>query len=213
MKFFHKNNFKFKKVIYPIIVAIFIIVGIFVFVYSVSFLSGAINKSFFVDNEIVESKMIKIDLDNLTKIASKLNIQLGETSISVFSSSSSSSQFSLSTSSVSSASTTTSVSSVASSSPIVELNKKLVKISILNGTKTKGLAVGLKDIMTKDGFIISKTGNVTEVLGTTTIKIKIGKKDYLPMIKESVFKKYRNVEDKEMDETGEYDIVIIIGGK
>lgn len=214
MKFFHKNNFKFKKAIYPTIIGIFIITGIFVFVYSVRFLSGAVNKSFFVDNEIVESKMTKIDLDNLTKIALKLNIQLGETSISVFSSSSSSSQFSLSTSSISSASTTTSVSSVASSSPILELDKKLVKISILNGTKTKGLAVGLKDIMTKDGFIINKMGNVAEVTGTTTIKIKTSKKDYLPLVKESVLKKYKIIEDEEeMDETSEYDIIITIGSK
>lgn len=214
MKFFHKNNFKFKKIIYPAVLGIFIISGAFVFVYSVSFLSGAVNKAFFIDNKIVESKMTKIDLDNLTKLASRLNVQFGETAnISVFSSSSSSSQSSFSTSSASFASTTSSVSSVASSSPIVELDKKSVKISILNGTKTKGLAVDLKEVMIKDGFTISKTGNVAEVSGTTTIKIKNSKKDYLPLVKESVLKKYKTIEDKEADETSDYDVIITIGGK
>lgn len=204
MKFFHKNNFKFKKAIYPAIIGIFIIAGIFVFAYSARFLSGAVNKAFFVDNEIVESKIIKIDLDNLTKIASKLNIQIRETGINVFSSSSSSS--------VSSESATSS-SSVASTTPIVELDKKSVKIAIYNGTNKKGVATGLKDIMIKDGFVVSKTGNANGLAGTTTIKIKNSKKDYLPLVKESVLKKYATIEDKEMDETSEYDIIITIGNK
>lgn len=199
MKIFHKNNLKLKKAIYPTILGIFIIIGSFVFVYSVRFLLGAVNKAFYIDNKIVESKMIKVDLDKLKQVISKLNIKLGETAIEVVSSSSpSSSEYSVSS---------------ASSSPVIQLDKKSVKIAIYNGTKLKGLASGLKEMMVKDGFVVSKTDNVSATTGTTTIKTKNSKKDYLPLVKESVSKKYATIDDGDIDEAGEYDIIITIGGK
>lgn len=197
MKIFSRKIFK--KITYPTIFGIFIIGGIFVFAYSVKFLSRAVNKAFYIDNKIVESKMIKADLDKLKMVASKLNIKLGETAIEVVSSSSSSSSESF--------------VSAASSAPVIQLDKKAVKIAIYNGTKLKGLASGLKEIMVQDGFVVSKTDNVSATTGTTTIKIKNSKKEYLPLVKESVSKKYKIIEDKEADETGDYDVIITIGSK
>lgn len=205
MKILNRNNLKFKKIIYPAILGALIVAGILIFIYSIRFLSREINRSFFIDSKIIESKTVKVDRDNLKIISEKLGVRLGEADVSAPSSA------------VSSLEQSSSASSTASA--IIQLDKTTLKISILNGTKIKGVAAGLKDIMTKDGFIVSKTGNleVSPPLGGETsklvIKIKNSRKDYLPLVKESVLKKYATIEDKEMDETGEYDIIITIGGK
>lgn len=206
MKIFNRDNFKFKKLIYPVIFGFLIITGFVTFIYSIRFLTKQINQAFFMDDKIIDSKTVKVDWGNLKNVASKLNIKLGHKDVVIASSSTSSSDgFSVSESSALSA------SSSEPTIPIVQLDRKSIKIAIYNGTSKKGLAADLKDIMTKDGFNIDKTGTLNGFTEATTIKIKNSKKDYLAPIKESTGKKYQTIIEQGLDEIDQYDIIIIIG--
>ncbi len=196
---FEPKKLKFKKLIYPVISGTFIIIIVVVFIYAADFLATALNKAFVVDDKKAESLLIKIDMSDFQALAKKLGISAvagGETVVPepVI---------------VEQATTTP----AAATSTVKELDKKAVKIAVYNSTAIKGLASEFKTVIEADGFIIGKIGNTSPALATTTIKIKASKKDYSAPIRQIVSQKYQLTDDEALNETEDYDIIIVIGSK
>lgn len=94
------------------------------------------------------------------------------------------------------------------------IDKKLIKIKVLNGTGTPGQASATVEILTKNGYNANtiQTGNADEYkTTTTTIKAKTGMsevaKEMLSLFDDAT------VDSKSLDESDEYDIIITTGGK
>jgi hypothetical protein len=65
---------KLKKTIYPVILVVFALINVAIFVYAARFLSGAINKSLATDEQLLESRLVKLDLVNFYLVAKKLSL-------------------------------------------------------------------------------------------------------------------------------------------
>lgn len=98
------------------------------------------------------------------------------------------------------------------------IDKKIVKIQVLNGTGTPGQAGEVAKILEKEGYEADNitTGNVDQFgQEITSIKAKSGLEELTGRIKEALREKFDNVEieSTELEEKSEYDIVIVTGGK
>ncbi len=198
------RKIKFKKIIYPVISGIIVIIIVVIFVYVADFLVKAIDKAFVIDEKRAESLLVKIDMFNFQAVAKKLGISANQPITNDLQpTTNNQQQITITTTTVAeTAATTTST-----------LDKKAVKIAVYNSTGIKGLANELKTVLEADGFVMEKTGNISESYATTTIKIKESKKDYTSLIKESVSKKHQLGDDQILAESEIYDIIIIIGVK
>lgn len=191
---------KFKKIIYPLISGIIAIIIIIVFIYSVKFLAEAIDRVFAQDTEFLESHLIRLDMEKFNLVAKKLGINQQPTTYDLQPTIDNLQQ------------TATSSQSLVVGSQL-SLDKTAVKIKVINSTKTRGLAKELKTILEADGFLVNEMDTISPALATTTIKIKESKKNYNPLVRESVSKKYPEAEDKVLEEKENFDIIIIIGSK
>lgn len=98
--------------------------------------------------------------------------------------------------------------------PLPTIDKKLIKIKVLNGTGTPGQAGSVVEILTKNGFVSNtiETGNADEfVTTTTTIKAKTTSKGVAQEI--SSLLEQAIVDSQSLDESDKYDIIITTGGK
>lgn len=199
------KKLKLKKIIYPVIFGAFAASVIIIFVSAAEFLSEAVNKAFVLDAQSAESHLVKLDLPNFYLAAQKLGIEVNlESGIQNLESGTASVTIAVTEETNAAATTTTTTPA---------LDKTAVRIEVLNGTKTRGLAADLKTILEADGFMVEKIGNIPELYATTTIRIKESKKDYSLLIKESVSKKYQLGDDLILEESEIYDIIIIVGNK
>jgi hypothetical protein len=194
------KNIKLKKIIYPALFVVFIIIVAVIFIQTIGFLADSIDKAFTLDPQIAESHLVKLDLGNFNAVTKKLSINVG-------------SQSPVSSSQPIEVATPVATTTPNEAKEANKLDKTSVKIEVLNSTKTSGLAGELKAVLEADGFKVEKTGNFSPVQETTFIKIKDSKKDYASIVKESVSKKYQPGEDKLLEENDAYDIIIIIGNK
>ncbi len=175
------KNVKLKKIIYPIILGVFFIVVILIFIYSAKFLVNSINRSLSLDVQYAESRIIKINLEKFYRIAKKMGIEISKLTIDDLQLTSDQQQISNNNLQE----TTVVATTTAETIPIVvELDKKAVKISVLNSTKIKGLAGEIKTLLENNGFIVGAIGNYDSIQEKTFIKIKESKKDYVSLIKE-----------------------------
>ena len=99
-----------------------------------------------------------------------------------------------------------------------EIDKKLVKIRVLNGTGTPGQAGEVAKILKEEGYGEENitTGNADEFgQKTTTITSRSGFEEVAENIKTALEEKFDKVEieSSPLEEESEYDIVIITGGK
>ena len=197
------KNLKFKKIIYPVIFGVFFIGVILIFIYSAKFLVSSIDKSLSLDIQYASSRIIKIDFEKFYKVAKKMGIEISKSTIDEQQIDNNNLQ-----------ETTVVATTTPEIIPIVsEVDKTAVKISVLNSTKTKGLAGELKTILENEGFIVGAVGNYDPIQERTFIKIKESRKDYNPLIKKVIEEKYQLADDQALNETDIYDIIIIIGNK
>ena len=200
---FDLKKIKFKKLVYPVISGTFIIIIVVIFVYAADFLVKAIDKAFVIDEKRAESLLVKIDMSDFQAVAKKLGISANQPITNDLQpTTDNQQQITITTTTVTETATTTST-----------LDKKAVKIAVYNSTGIKGLANELKTVLEADGFVMEKTGNISESYAATTIKIKESKKDYTSFIKESVSKKHQLGDDQILAESEINDIIIIIGVK
>ncbi len=99
--------------------------------------------------------------------------------------------------------------------PTPSLDKSALKIEILNGTGTSGAAGKAAKLLENSGYKGIKTGNAAQYdYEETIIGIKESKKDFLPLISESLAKNYQIAEDsKTLDEKDSFDVIITLGKK
>lgn len=223
------KNIKFKKIIYPIIVFIGILLTIAVFIKVARFLVGNINKAFY--NPAAregEALLTNIDLENLKIIADKLGITLdlrpreeqilaeeipteqvpAEQAPAAESENGTGIQ----------ASSTESGAGLSASSGIelAPAPTSSLKIAIFNSTKITGLAGDLKKLLIDAGFEVMKIGDQAKLSESTVIKIKEDKKIFtgtIDGIREVVYGKYELKEIQTLKETSAFDVEIVIGEK
>ncbi|MDO8260600.1 MAG: LytR C-terminal domain-containing protein [Candidatus Magasanikbacteria bacterium] len=98
--------------------------------------------------------------------------------------------------------------------PVVVLNKADVKIEVLNGTPTKGLASQTKTFLVGKGFNVVAVGNAAnDKYEQTTIQIKPSKKAIQDDLTRTLSERYSIVIGDHLSENDKYDIIIILGRK
>lgn len=240
------NNFLKNKsinkegLIYALIFIVYLIAIILIFVYSIKFLSKAINFTLSEpQNQEIEEKYSKINLENYTIIADKLNFIKATPIINQNNPSSETSSPGIIPNSennttlniVNSSSNmpeTVDLPSLADNtlpvapSPVVpaestvsppqEIKPRLV---IVNSTLTSGLASALKSKFQIANFDVLRIGNIRPSELNTVIKVKQSVNQnsaYFFEIKKIVSEKYDFVL-KTLEEEADYEIEIIIGEK
>jgi len=98
------------------------------------------------------------------------------------------------------------------------VDKKIVKIQILNGTGTPGQASEAVKLLVKAGYVDDniKTGNAEEFnKTTTTIAFKKSFEKTVDDIKKTLKEKFEKIliDSTELNKDDEYDIIITTGGK
>ena len=199
------KDVKLAKFVYPSISGLFIITALALFVFSANFISKHINKA--LSDGDVSGGLLSLNKDGFEPIKKKLNIKIEE-NVAPQETAPVLNNENASTTEVSSASSTP---PEATKVEITPEEKLALKISVLNSTKTSGLAAGLKKILEESGFVVGKTGNTSPVLTETVIKIKKGKEKYKDSIVSAISAKYSVNGFPELPENDPYDIVIIIG--
>lgn len=195
------KQIKTKQIVYPALSLIFIIAVGVIFWKTISFISTAVNDSFALDTQAVEQGKLKIDLVTYYKVARKLNIPTptpvpaGEEIPEI------------------QPDTEVSPSPAPSSSAVpTPVLRSDISISILNSTKTSGLANELKAKFSQAGFSVTKTGNQASLEPLTLIKVG-------PEVSEQMFneirtlvtEKYPGAVRRTLEASVDLDIEIVIG--
>lgn len=184
-----------RDLVYPGILAFFIIVVAIIFFISTRFISQSINKVF--SNEGGENVQA-LDLARYTQVAKKLGIKVNTPSEDTRTS----------------ASVTPLHEMQAAATTTPALNKQALTIMIRNSTAKAGAANTLAKSLKDAGFSTPKTGNEKASTAATTILIKESKRDYAPLLLAEVSKIYPNATTTTTtSESTPFDATIIIGGK
>ncbi len=209
----NRNNIK--KIIYPAILFIFIAATAVIFFKVAQFLSKNIDRVFYDPAEqSANSLLTDIDFPKLLSVADKLGITIN-LEAPVEQAPEPQNQ-DIATSTSPEQATSTQIATSTSIIPVPTIDKTLLKIAVLNSTKTKGLAGELKNLLTAAGFNVLETKNWAQLFENTLIKIKEDKKIYIGTIdeiKEIVSEKYASAEIQTLEESSKFDIEIIIGAK
>ncbi len=209
---------RFKDIIYPTILTLFIIITGIAFAFSAKFLSTNLNKIIILDAKSIELQLPAVHLNKFYIIAQKLGINVvtteaPSTEITTPEIASTTEKETVPQTEVPPAeiSTTTEATTTPTEIVVPTLDTSSLKISILNGTNIKGLAATLKTELEKDDFVVEKIGNSTKNIKDTVIQIKPGKKEYLSLLKQAIPVKYVLGPDETLGENNAYDAIIIIG--
>lgn len=210
------KNLKFKEIIYPIIMVLFLIIIASVFIAVAYSIASTINKIFNIKDKEIESKIITFNVNDFEKVKKRLGIddkesvQLNQTlTPAVIPALSENPLVLLSPSPA--LSPLPIISSVVA--PSAQLDKKLLKIQVLNGVGEKGLAKIVKDFLEKSGFIVNDTRNADKFsYKSVVIKTKDIKRDYNALVEMELMSNGYTVGAKEtLSENDSYDMIIIIG--
>lgn len=204
------KNLKFKEIVYPIIMVLFLIIIASVFIVVAYSVASTINKIFNIEDKEIESKIITFNVSDFEKLKKRLEIseldavQLNQLLTPVVNPV-------LSENPSVSLSPSPSISTIPLSP--TELDKKNLKIQILNGVGEKGLAKIVKDFLEKDGFTVSDTRNADKTgYKNVVIKTKDSKKNYIELIETELVNNGYTIGAKEnLLEKESYDMIIIIG--
>lgn len=95
------------------------------------------------------------------------------------------------------------------------LNRKDLKINVLNGTDIKGVAAKTKDFLLKKGYEDIEIGNAeSEDFKQTEISIKEEKKDFLEILSNDLKSDYKiGTKSANLDKNSQFDVIIIVGKK
>ncbi len=192
LQFIESKKMKRADFVYLGVILLFLIITIFLFFLSTSFIINNVNK-IFLQNE--DGLVQSLDKDKYLLIEKRLNLPKnipGENPIVI---------------PVTPDITTPQIEEV------LVFDKKSVIINILNSTKKAGAASLLSKKLESDGFSKASTGDSTEVYETTTIFIKNSKKEFLTDVQNIVKKIYPAVITELAGEDSDFDVTIIIGNK
>lgn len=99
-----------------------------------------------------------------------------------------------------------------STPPAVILNRTDMKIQILNGTTTKGLAAKTKDFLVSKGWVVAQVGNAeTTDVTQTQVRFKPSKEALLADLTSTLSERYSVIRGDRLNENDQFDFIIILG--
>lgn len=191
------EKIKLKDIIYPLITVLFFVVILTVFILDTGFITQNINKAFYVpDPSEIESRMVKIDLENYYVVAGKLGLSTAAPAVVP--------QEQVAPQEV------VPQQPVAPVVPVVD--KATLTISVFNTTTTKGAAAAIKKDLETAGFKVGETGNQTPALDITQVKVKsaVNGSQTIEELKQAIVKKYPSA-TVVVDDSIAVDVVVLIG--
>lgn len=195
----NENNIKISKkikvidFIYLGIIFIFIIITVFIFINATNFIVGDINKILQPKEEIDTSVL---DLARYSLVEKKFNLPINNPKLETLN---------------------TTVPIVAPvenkiATDKIVIDKKSIKIEIINSTLKNGVAALLSKKLETAGFSKATTASkAVKTVVTTTILIKDSMKDYQSFIEDVVKKSYPKAITKTNPESSKFDVIITIG--
>lgn len=204
------KEIKVRKLVYPSISGLFILAALTLFVLSANFISKHVNRA--LDDGEFSGNILSLNKSGFEPVGKKLNIKINENVAIPIETIASELSPAVETPPAQNTATSTEATSTPPVAPSITAEEKLtLKISVLNSTKTSGLAAGLKKVLEESGFVVEKTGNTSPVLTETILKIKIGKEKYKDALVQAVSSKYPVSNSQEIPADDPYDVIIIIG--
>ncbi len=159
------------------------------FIYTVSFLTKEINRPFTAESLISDADILKLDTSSIDSLSRKISKPVNSNPI------------------------TDAENSINQTSGEEQID--LLNISVLNSTGKANFATQLKNKLTQVGFTVQKVGDSSPAELKTLIKIKPKIATKYPkgfeMLKSTVKSSYANLAVTSLDDSSEFDVVIIIG--
>ena len=205
------KEIKIRGLIYPSISGLFILIALMLFVFSANFISKHINLA--LEGSEAPGSILSLNKSDFEPIKNKLNIEINESAEVNQAPAQINAPIETKTTVIETPLIENTGTTTISSAPeaITPEERASLKISVLNSTKTSGLAAVLKKVLEESGFVVEKTGNTSPALTETVIKIKKGKEKYKDILVQAVSTKYSVSNFQEIPESDLYDIVVIIG--
>jgi flagellar basal body-associated protein FliL len=104
-----------------------------------------------------------------------------------------------------------------SPTPTPKIDKSSVKIQVQNGTGTPGQAAKTVEALTKAGYSADniKTGNASENVKVTTIKIQSGYENVAEDIKKSLAEMFTSfeIDSTKLEDSSEFNVIVTTGGE
>jgi hypothetical protein len=219
-----KENIKkitFQKVVYPAIVVLFVAVIALVLSLSARFLTREINRSLSAGVAKQEADLV-IDMEGFTAVAKKIGITITEQPQEAAEETVPAATISAPPPVVESPAIAPEtlpqepppvvpVPEVPAEAPVIE--RSSVAISVLNSTKTPGLAGKMKSALLAAGFTSVATGNQSPALTETVVRMKALLGTLRDEIQDIVGAQQYQFSVEELDLLSENDAVIIIGNR
>jgi len=184
------KNLKLKSAVYPISIILFFIVVVTLFIMMIHFVSNVINSVFMVKEGEILARTKGFDMESFEKVKAILGI--------------------IDTSAPPSPLVASPISS-SQLTPVLE--KSTLLIEVLNGSTRKGEAARLQSKLTALGFLVPTTGNAdVSTYATTVVKTKESKKDIAALVFPELGA-YTIGSRVTLEESDQYDMIIIIGAK
>ncbi len=205
------KEIKIRGLIYPSISGLFILIALMLFIFSANFISKHINLA--LEGGEAPGSILSLNKSDFEPIKNKLNIEINESAEVNQAPAQVNAPIETKTTATETLPIENTGTTTISSAPeaITPEERASLKISVLNSTKTSGLAAVLKKVLEESGFVVEKTGNTSPALTETVIKIKKGKEKYKDILVQAVSTKYSVSNFQEIPESDLYDIVVIIG--
>ncbi|MFH0890497.1 MAG: LytR C-terminal domain-containing protein [Candidatus Liptonbacteria bacterium] len=219
------KKIEFKKLVYPLATFFFILIIVAIFMNSAVFLSDSINRSFVLEESLLESRIVRLDMDSLEEVAQKLGITIApapreegeeEGGSEVPTSPAPAGESVPATGATSTAEELVASSTPTSTPPVdtiepTEPDKSAIKIAVYNSSGVPGRAAALRDHLLAAGFKVDAIGNVTLAEELTVLKIKESKKEYAGLLSSALSEKYELGSNLVLEEESQFDAIVIVG--
>lgn len=204
------KEIKVRKLVYPSISGLFILAALTLFVLSANFISKHVNRA--LDDGEFSGNILSLDKSGFEPVGKKLNIRINESAAIPLEATASEQSPAIETTPAQDTATSTEATSTTPAVPSVTAEEKLaLKISVLNSTKTSGLAAGLKKVLGDAGFSVGNTGNTSPTIDGVALKIKPGKEKFKESLVSAISAKYSSINFQEIPDSDSYDVIVIIG--
>lgn len=206
------KNWRFKKIVYPAVSILYLLLLLTIFIYTAKFLSEQISRTFDSDDGGSEKYFASLNLADYSLVAKKLGLTpVSEPSSPENQVAPADETLPVETATTAAVSATSAPSSEDIAPAEAEANFKII---VLNASGRTGLAADLKKNLEAAGFPVEKIGNRKEPSELSLIKIKESRNQYptqFNQIKQIVAAKYQLTATQILEESGSYDIEIVIG--
>jgi hypothetical protein len=191
-----------EKMIYPAISLALAIIIFILFIKSLLFLSGNINKAF--SNNFLNEKVLVVDKENYDIIRKRFGWPELQEAASTPAAAPAAGP----------AEASPAAAAISEGAAVASTTKASITIRVLNSTETNGLAKILKTGLAKAGYLNIKVGNLSPAISTTTIQAKTliaSQPALMDEVRQIVAEKYLPRTGADLPDGADDDILITIG--